>query len=40
MAHLVRNEPWGVTDLDLATGHVFVRRGWRYRWVVEPGKSD
>jgi hypothetical protein len=25
-----------VTDLDLATGHVFVRQNWRYHWVVDP----
>jgi hypothetical protein len=36
MAHLVRSEPWGVTDLDLLKGHVFVRQDWRYRWIDDP----
>jgi hypothetical protein len=36
MSHLVRSEPWGVTDLDLDKGHVFVRQDWRYQWVDNP----
>jgi hypothetical protein len=36
MAHVVRNEAWGVTDLDLVNGHVFVRQDWHYRWVSPP----
>jgi hypothetical protein len=36
MSHLVRNEPWGVTDMDLGKGHVFVRQDWRYHWVDNP----
>lgn len=36
MAHLVRREPWGVTDLDPEKGHVFVRQDWRYHWIDNP----
>jgi hypothetical protein len=36
MAHLVQRDLWGVTDLDLEKGHVFVRQDWRYHWVDNP----
>src|SRR5882762_2552293 len=32
VSHLVSRQPWGVVDLDLEKGHVFVRQDWRYRW--------
>lgn len=38
MAHLVRDEPWGVVDVDLEAGSVFVREDWRYDWKVDPGQ--
>jgi hypothetical protein len=38
-AHLVRNEPWGTIDLELAKGHVFVRQDWRYEWRSLPDVS-
>ena len=39
MAHLVRSEPWGVVDLDLTKGHVFVREDWRYSWTTASGQA-
>lgn len=36
MSHLVRNERWGVVDLDPESGRVFVREDWRYNWVAAP----
>lgn len=35
VGHLVRDEPWGVVDLDLEAGHVFVRQDWRYEWISD-----
>jgi hypothetical protein len=32
MSHLMTNEPWGIVDLDLEKGHVFVRQDWVYRF--------
>jgi hypothetical protein len=37
MAHLLRHEPWGVVDLDIARAHVFVREDWHYIWSAPSG---
>src|SRR5216117_1214794 len=31
--HLTRDEPWGITDIDLRKGHVLVRQDWKYTWL-------
>lgn len=35
MAHIVRNLPWSVIDLDTNTGFVFVQLRWQYTWKVQ-----
>jgi hypothetical protein len=40
MGHLVRNEPWGIVDIDLGQGAVFVRQDWRYQWRAAPGQQS
>ncbi len=40
MAHIVKNEPWGIVDLDTERGTVFVRQDWHYKWRVAPPMRD
>lgn len=37
MGHLTSNHPWGMVDLDTASGRVFVQQDWHYIWCVYAG---
>lgn len=36
MAHIVRNLPWAVIDIDTLRGRVFFQQRWKYTWHVKP----
>lgn len=33
MAHVVRNMPWGLLDIDKQAGRILFQQRWAYRWV-------
>lgn len=33
MSHLVSRQPWGVIDVDTASGRVFFQQRWHYTWL-------
>lgn len=40
MSHIVADKPWGVVDIDLDRGHVFVRQDWHYaHWLLDDHKK-
>jgi hypothetical protein len=39
MAHVVREKPWGVIDLDTKTGSIFFQQRWRYVWNNDPATT-